>query len=97
MHDPNEPGLAGVTVYLDLNDNGILDNEPSIVSAVDDPATPGVDEMGTYEFDALADGTYLVRTDVPIGFERTSPVEEALSLNFAEAYNKNRHRPFLAA
>ena len=42
-----EPGLAGVTVYLDLNNNEKLDpGEPSIVSAADDPATAGEDETG---------------------------------------------------
>ncbi len=40
QQDANEPGLAGVTIYLDLNNNGSLDNgEPFTVTKQDDPTT----------------------------------------------------------
>lgn len=49
-----EPGLAGVTVYLDLDGNGRLDpDEPSVVTGPD----------GGYAFSDLPDGTYQVRVD----------------------------------
>ncbi|MCS6977430.1 MAG: FG-GAP-like repeat-containing protein [Gemmatales bacterium] len=62
-----EPGLAGVTVYLDLNGNGQFDpDEPSAVTGPE----------GTYAFSNLPDGAYQVRvvsgpnrlTTHPIGF-----------------------------
>ncbi|MEM6251324.1 MAG: DUF4114 domain-containing protein [Cyanobacteria bacterium P01_D01_bin.156] len=70
-----EPGLPGVSVYLDANDNGILDpNEPIQVTAEDDPSTPDIDESGQYAFTNLLPGNYVVREVVPDGFEQTFPV-----------------------
>jgi hypothetical protein len=47
-----EPGLAGIAVFLDLNNNGILDpGEPSTTT----------DFSGAYSFAGLAAGTYTVR------------------------------------
>ena len=50
--DPaNDSPVAGDTVFLDLNDNGVLDpNEPISVT----------DSNGNYSFTNLADGTYRV-------------------------------------
>lgn len=74
VRDANEPGIAGVTVFLDLNRNGILDaNEPSTVTASDDPATPNVDESGRYQFVGLTPGTYCVGEVVPQGWRQTYP------------------------
>jgi hypothetical protein len=50
--DNGEPGLAGQTVYLDLNNSGIL--------APNDP-TETTDANGAYSFTGLAPGTYIVR------------------------------------
>ena len=67
-------GLAGVSIYLDSNKNGVLDNgEPVQITAEDDPSTPDVDETGLYEFNNLAPGTYIVREVVPEGFRQTFP------------------------
>jgi len=61
-----EPGVAGVTVYLDLNNNAVWDSgEPSTVTATDNLATPGVDETGYYEFAKLLPGAYVVREVIP--------------------------------
>ena len=58
-----EPGLGGVTIYLDVNNNGVLDfGEPSTVSAAD----------GSYSFTNLPSGTYTVREIVPAGYTQTS-------------------------
>jgi hypothetical protein len=54
--------VAGVTLYLDLNNNGQYDSgEPIAVSSDDDPSTPSVDEAGRYCFDHL--------TLAPVWFE----------------------------
>ena len=60
-----EPGLAGVTVYLDYNGNGNLDvGEPSTVTRPDDLSTPDIDETGDFEFTGLFSGSYTVREDL---------------------------------
>ena len=67
--DADEPPLAGVTVYLDANDNGVLDaGELSTVTAAD----------GSYEFIDLLPGEYVVREVVPAGYERTYPAKPRL-------------------
>jgi hypothetical protein len=61
-----EPGLAGVTLYLDLNNNGRYDDgEPNMISAPDDPATPNEDETGQYCFGQLTASPVVVR-QVPL-------------------------------
>jgi hypothetical protein len=61
QQDAGEGGLAGWTVFVDLDRDGKLDAfEPSTVTAADDPATPGVDETGTYQFAGLAPGEYVL-------------------------------------
>lgn len=72
--DPGEPGLAGVTVYLDLNDDGQRnDDEPYVLSAEDDPTTTAIDETGVYALAGLDAGTYRVAQIPPAGYERTYP------------------------
>ena len=69
-----EPPLANRTLYLDLNNDGVLQaNEPSVLTAEDDPATPDIDETGTYSFTGLAPGQYVVREQVPVGWVITEP------------------------
>lgn len=59
-----EPVLPGVTIYLDLNNNGTLDTgEPS----------QKTNDKGLYEFTGLAPGIYTVREVVPSGFKQTAP------------------------
>ncbi|MBK1989788.1 DUF4114 domain-containing protein [Sphaerospermopsis aphanizomenoides BCCUSP55] len=61
----DEPGLEGITVYLDSNNNGILDeNEPTQIT----------DETGQYKFTGLEAGTYIVREVVPTDYEQTYPI-----------------------
>ena len=59
-----EPGVPGVNIYLDLNDNGVLD---------DGEPFQETDENGQYVFEGLAAGTYTVREVVPDGFIQTAP------------------------
>ncbi|MDA1049213.1 MAG: S8 family serine peptidase [Planctomycetota bacterium] len=66
LRDGGEPGLAGWTIYLDLNNNGRLDaseNEPAVQTQSDNPATSNFDETGLYTFDdsfRLLPGEYRV-------------------------------------
>lgn len=84
----DEPGQSGVTVYLDLNNNGQRDwtdsngngqwdkgeGERWTLTAGDDPATGDVDESGRYSFAGLQPGTYVVRQMVPDGWRAVPPV-----------------------
>ena len=67
MRDAGEPGLAGVTIYLDINDNGQQDG--------DEPFT-ATNEEGNYTFTNLTPGEYVVREQAPRGFAQTFPVGE---------------------
>ncbi len=63
--DAGEPPLQGVTIYLDTNDNGVLDiGEPETLTNAD----------GEYWFMDLPADDYVVREVVPGGFEQTSPL-----------------------
>ncbi len=62
--DAGEPALAGATVYLDANNNGVLDaGEISTTTAAD----------GSYAFTGLAPGNYTVAEVVPTGWKQTYP------------------------
>ena len=81
VQDNGELGLAGWTIYLDLNENGRLDsNEPATITRVDDLATPAIDETGTYEISELVPQTYIVREQLQSGWELTTPVENKLAV-----------------
>ena len=72
--DPNEPGIAGVTLFLDLNSNSTLDDgEPPAITEADNPDTTGVDETGQYRFEDLGPATYSVTEVSPVGYEQTYP------------------------
>lgn len=60
----NEPTFGGITVYLDLNDNRVLDAaEPTKITAAD----------GSYAFQDLDAGNYIVRHVPPVNYRITSP------------------------
>jgi subtilisin-like proprotein convertase family protein len=61
---PEEPGIAGRRVYLDLDRDGALGlNEPNMITAED----------GSYTFTGLGAGTYVVAMVLPQGWEQTAP------------------------
>jgi large repetitive protein len=69
-----EPLKQNVTVYLDINNNGILDpDEPNQITR----PNPTVTGLGTtvynYSFNNLLPGNYTVRTLAPNGYIVTSP------------------------
>lgn len=69
----DEPGLGGVTIYADLNNNGRFERgEPSVVTANDDPTTD-FDEGGWYQIGGLRQGTYTIREVVPRNYVQTFP------------------------
>ncbi|MCY2990990.1 MAG: S8 family serine peptidase, partial [Planctomycetota bacterium] len=96
VRDLGEPGLAGWTMYLDLNNNGKLDaNEPSTVTSADSPATADIDETGQYAFTHLAPGSYAVREVPQDNFTQTFPRD--LMFTATPALNVGRNPVALAA
>ena len=78
-----EAGLSAWRVYIDKNNNGVLDSgETSVLS----------DGSGKYSFTALAAGTYVVRIVAKTGCKLTPPTGGSFSLtlaNGATASGKN--------
>jgi len=72
--ESGEGGLAGVTVYLDANNNGRLDSGETSTTT---------DVNGNYTFVGLAPGTYIVREVVPSGDAETAPLGYGGSVNVA--------------
>jgi len=65
--DTNEPGLAGVTVFLDENQNGQLDSGEQ---------TRITNNAGEYSFTNLPANTYSIRQIAPPGYEQTFPATQ---------------------
>ncbi|MGB3510252.1 MAG: SdrD B-like domain-containing protein [Microcoleaceae cyanobacterium] len=62
--EPDEPALPGFTIYLDINENGVLDsNEPTSIT----------DLEGRYGFTNLSPATYVVREVQQAGFTKITP------------------------
>ena len=79
QRDPSEPGLAGWTIYLDMNNNAQLDaGEPSTVTTTDNPTTTTVDETGNYAFTGLLVGDYVVREVEQPTWAQSNPVTMTL-------------------
>ncbi|MCV3217133.1 putative Ig domain-containing protein [Plectonema radiosum NIES-515] len=73
-----EPFKENVTVYLDLNNNGILDQgEPNQLTKKDTSTSTLGKNRYYYTFDDLLPGTYTVRTVVPNGYTLTTPTSGA--------------------
>ena len=69
-----EPLMENVPVYLDVNDNGILDpSEPKQLTKKDDTESILVKTNYQFTFDNLVPGTYKVRTVAPEGYVQTAP------------------------
>ena len=64
VRDKGEPGLSGWTVFLDTNQNGILDSGER-------STTTGAD--GSYSFTGLSVGTYTVAEVAQSGWTQTCP------------------------
>ncbi len=74
LTDAGDRGLAGRTVFLDADEDGVLDtSELRTVTLADNLATSGIDEAGTYEFEIVAPGDIDVRTLIVAGEQFTTP------------------------
>ncbi len=63
VRNPNDPGLAGFTIYIDANNNGVLDpGERNTVT----------DANGNYIFTNIGPGTYIIREVQKPGFIQTT-------------------------
>lgn len=71
QRDAGELGVAGVTIYVDLDRDDVLDPE--------DPRTVSADD-GSYSFGGLAPGAYVVREILDAGYETTYPTTTAGTL-----------------
>jgi hypothetical protein len=72
----NQTPIAGATVFLDTNNNGVLDSgETSTTTS----------SSGTYSFTGLAGGVYNVAEIVPAGDQAASPTTASRSITLADA------------
>ena len=89
-----EPLMEGVTVYLDLNNNEVLDaDEPSQVSRKSEQLAASLlgnsDNNFYFTFDNLLPGTYTVRQITPNGFIQTAPEDsfiDTITIGGGETY-----------
>ena len=82
-------GLPGVVVFLDVNENGLLDSgEPQATTSTDMFYTPSVDEAGDYSFTHLSNGRFVVRTIVPETLSATPGTELTHVVTIASAENR---------
>ena len=73
--DAGEPPLGNWQVYLDLNGNNQLDDDPY------EPRTV-TDDNGEYRFTGLTPGDYLVAEVVPTGWRQTFPGPPLIGVDF---------------
>ncbi len=101
-----ERGISGVTVYLDLNNDGVhAPTEPTAVTSNDLFFTPAINETGSYSFTHLARGTYVVREVVPDALSATSESARQATItigpgstgtaDFANQYRANEIHGFI--
>jgi hypothetical protein len=86
IRNADEPGLAGATVYLDTNNNSVLDaGEQSLLTSSDLFYTPAVNEAGTYAFTHLPAGNYVVRMILPDTLSATPAAQLVHNVTVAAA------------
>lgn len=78
IRDVGEPGLQGWTIYLDRDNDGVLDpGEARVVT----------DALGNYTFNTLAAGNYAVREVQQFGWAQTAPAGGAHLIALAAGQN----------
>ncbi len=76
-----EPGLKDVTIYVDANNNGILDPGEQRVITSTNPANQFDPANGTYQFTVPGPGDYWVRTIPRVDYGPVSPPDNAREIN----------------
>eukprot|EP00210_Caulerpa_lentillifera_P009618 g9175.t1 len=72
----DDVGVANIPVYLDLNNDGILNlDEPIQLTQEDNPETLK-DESGFYNFTDLSPNTYIVRQVIPDTLQQLDPINQ---------------------
>ncbi len=66
VHDSNESGLSGITVYNDANNNSAMDSGEIKTTT---------DSSGTYSFTGLSSGAYKIREILQSGWIQTIPTK----------------------
>ena len=69
---------AGITVGIDLDDDGAIDMET--VTAEDDPSTAAIDETGLYHFEDLLSGDFDVIVVPPVDFAAVGSPTRSVSI-----------------
>ena len=83
-----EPGLGGVTIYIDLNNNGDLDeNEPSAVSSRDE------NSLGSYEIAGLIPFSGHTITHFTVRKERGIDGKQPILDEMAPLYHVRKDAP----
>ena len=77
--EAGEPGINGVTIFLDQNNDGMLDNG-EVSTTTHTEIVNGVSHDGLYEFEGLLPDTYTVREVAPAGSTQTSTNPPALTV-----------------
>jgi len=78
----NAPGLANWQVFIDANDNGVLDSGEQVTTT---------DANGNWQFSGLSRGTYIVREVLQTGWRETNPAGGAITVHLG---NKVTNRIF---
>jgi hypothetical protein len=77
FHDTTEAGLAGWKVYLDLNNNGVLDSTDIVATS---------DATGKFSFTGIKPGTVVIRDVLAGGYKSTAPAGGAVTLALFSGY-----------
>ncbi|MFN6108242.1 MAG: SdrD B-like domain-containing protein, partial [Planctomycetaceae bacterium] len=86
IRDAGEPGLDGLTIWLDTNNNAALDpGEQRVTTVADQFFTPAINEAGNWEFTHLPAGAYVVRVQIPEVLSATPEGARSFSLDLAVA------------
>jgi hypothetical protein len=79
--DSNDKPLEGWVVFMDLNEDGVLNNSvegDNVASALADEPWAITDKKGDYVLTGVGPGSYLIRQIVQAGWSQTTPNPEVI-------------------
>jgi len=80
VFDTNELGLSGWTIYLDMDNDGVFsDGDISVITSED----------GSYVFENLETGTYIVREELKSGWIQTAPLSGSFEVTVSAGSPNN--------